>query len=127
MVVEPGAFSDSAGSIFSESLAQVTVTGKTGFVDTKGRLVVQPRFVAAGDFHEGRALVLLEIPHDPEMGCAYIDKNGAYVVPPGLYWEGHDFSEGLAAVTVRENGETRRGYIDRSGSHGHRAELRRGR
>ncbi len=110
MVIELGAFSESAGSSFVEGLAQVFVGDKAGFIDTKGRVVIQPRFSGTNGFKEGRALVWLAD------GCAYIDKKGAYVVPPGLYSDGHDFSEGLAAVAVTEGDQIRYGYVDRSGT-----------
>ena len=122
MVIEPGLFSDSPGSssdfpgsVFSEGLAPVTVNGKTGFIDTKGRVVIQPRFSSASNFHDGRALVWLDDQDNPGAGCAYIDKTGAYVVPPGQYSDGHDFSEGLAAVKVTQGDQVGFGYIDPSG------------
>lgn len=48
---------------FSEGLARVQmedrITGKFGYIDTKGALVIQPNFEEASDFRSGRATVRL--------------------------------------------------------------------
>jgi hypothetical protein len=110
VIIQSGTFTSNGESRFSEGLAPVTVNGKVGFIDTKGRMVIQPRFDATSEFSEGRALVWID------GGCAYIDKAGVYVVPPGVYPEEFEFSEGLAGVEVDEAGATLWGFIDRSGA-----------
>lgn len=48
---------------FSEGLAAVAIGGKPGlsfgFVDKKGRWVVEPKFIATTDFHNGEAMVYI--------------------------------------------------------------------
>lgn len=46
------------GKSFSEELAPVTKDGKSwGFIDTKGKIVIEPGFMRANKFNSGRALV----------------------------------------------------------------------
>jgi hypothetical protein len=65
-------------------------------------------------FHDGLAMVEVEdkaIP--PRKG--FIDKNGKLVIPARFTYV-YPFSEGLAAATESESGDTGWGYIDRSGN-----------
>jgi hypothetical protein len=102
-------YSTYANSHFSEGLAAVSVgdrwTGKWGFVDRTGVIVVQPQFELAGWFSEGLAFVV----KDGKRG--FIDRKGEMVIEPAFelaQW----FSEGLAPV--RPPGG-KWGYIDRTG------------
>jgi hypothetical protein len=49
---------------FSDGLARVQVedriTGKFGYIDTKGAMVIQPNFEEASDFRNGKATVRVE-------------------------------------------------------------------
>lgn len=47
-----------------------------GYVDAMNRVVIEPRFRWADDFHEGRAVV------ETHEGMALIDREGRYVLPP---------------------------------------------
>ncbi len=111
---------------FSEGLAAV-LKDKWGYIDKAGKLVINPQFDQAGEFHEGMALV--------EFGgkSAYIDKTGKIAFTEGadLFFEGlvsshtsstegfptdsvllwQRFSEGLLPVYVGE----KMGYVDKSG------------
>ena len=114
---------------FHEGLAHVQVSGsrlgydgKWGYVDKTGKVVIPPeypRMISDDDgveskFQEGLALVepgSESIP--PRRG--YIDKTGKLVIAARFTYAS-PFSEGLAAVTESESGDTGWGFIDRSGT-----------
>ncbi|MBL0161173.1 MAG: WG repeat-containing protein [Bryobacterales bacterium] len=67
---------------FSEGVAAVMVGGKWGYIDTTGRMVIQPMpLMRAEDFHHGLAFVSTK---DGKYG--YIDKSGKYVWTPTLLY-----------------------------------------
>lgn len=70
---------------------------KWGYIDHKGRFVVNPQFNDCSLFSEGLALV-----KSSNDRVGYINSKGAFVIEP-KYKTGTDFSEGLAFV-VREDG-----------------------
>ena len=82
---------------FSEGLACVKhrTTGKFGFIDRMGKLVIPANFERAGDFSEGLAAVMVE------KLWGFIDKNGRLVIP-ARYLSVRPFSDGLAAVVTRK-------------------------
>ncbi|MEF3136065.1 WG repeat-containing protein [Rhizobium sp. 268] len=45
--------------LFSEGLAAVRMNGLFGYVDTAGKIVIEPRFDLAGPFHDGFAEILV--------------------------------------------------------------------
>jgi hypothetical protein len=96
---------------FHEGLAAVLIgdasTGKYGYIDETGKMVINPVFNYAVDFSEGLAFIRDEA----TSRYGYIDKTGKVVVNPHSGF-GYDFSEGFAEVAV---GNTH-GYIDRSGT-----------
>jgi hypothetical protein len=101
---------------FSEGLAAVEVNGKWGFIDTSGRMVIQPQFliqVTSPGFSEGLAAVYKQ---DWEVG--YIDKTGKWVIQP-RYASGGTFGGagvGLAYVgAVGTTFDEYYGVIDKSG------------
>jgi len=65
--------------VFSEGLAAVKVGDKWGFVDTTGRMAIEPQFDFAAPFFDGLALVQMGT-EDAKRG--YIDKTGSYVWKP---------------------------------------------
>jgi hypothetical protein len=106
-------------------LLPVKVSGKWGYVNSSGQLVVNPQFDRAEEFHEGRAAVCLgkpcswwESPGDSRWG--YIDFSGKVVVSP-QYAAASSFSEGLASVCMGDcsgpntSKPANRGYIDLDG------------
>ncbi|MHB8500846.1 MAG: WG repeat-containing protein [Candidatus Acidiferrales bacterium] len=113
---------------FHEGLAHVQVTGtvlgydgRWGYVDQTGKIVIPPnsgRMISdsSGEesaFHDGLAMIEVEgkaIP--PRKG--FIDNDGRLVVPARFTYA-YPFSEGLAAATESESGDTGWGYIDKSG------------
>lgn len=91
---------------FHEGLAAVTDgRGKVGFIDEKGRIVIEPKYDQAGNLSEG----LIFVRSDDETG--YINKKGELVFkanPENLY----DFKEGLAINNVDDSPY---GFIDNKG------------
>lgn len=83
----------------------VSLNGRWGYIDAKGKLAVTPVFRDAMDFSEGIAAVKVE----DKWG--YVDASGKLVVPPE-YAGASEFSEGLAAVRKGAGW----GYVDRRGN-----------
>jgi hypothetical protein len=83
--------------------------GKAGYIDSTGKVVIEPKFDGSfnsqGEFHDG----LLEI---AVSDGRYVDRTGNVVLDKGFY-RGWDFSEGLAAAMPKEGGLW--GYINTSG------------
>ncbi len=81
---------------FSDGLAMVRKgdfeTGKYGFIDKTGEVVVPLEYDDAQNFSEGLAVV------EKDGKWGYIDKTGKVVVPLGEYDYAYPFSEGLAEV-----------------------------
>jgi len=97
---------------FSEGLAVVEIGDKFGYLNTKGRIVVRPKFLQAGTFRRGLAPVKLPAGKDGPPLWGYIDKKGATAI--ALQFSGAlAFSDGLAAVRVRPGNKW--GYIDTKG------------
>ncbi len=102
---------------FSDGLAVVRIgdyfTGKSGYIDRTGTIVITPQFDAAGSFSEGLAEVRVGDWKTGKYG--YIDKTGAMVIAP-QFSGAAPFSEGLAAVLVgNEKTGHQYGFIDRRG------------
>jgi hypothetical protein len=76
-----------------------------GYVDSHGRLAIEPAFLDARSFSEGLAAVQVA------GGWGYIDRDGRWVIPP-RYSAAAPFAEGRAAVS-----DERRlwGYVDTTG------------
>jgi WG containing repeat len=72
-------------------LHPIEEAGLWGFVDNDGRVVIEPRFQYAEDFHEGRAAVRTKL----ESGYIRADGSMAVVLPESSFPIGR-FSEGLA-------------------------------
>lgn len=79
---------------------------KVGYMNRKGEVVIQPRFVMALMFSEGMAAACLE----GENQCGYIDPTGKFVIPP-QFKAAMRFSEGLAAIRIVNSV----GYVDHTG------------
>lgn len=96
---------------FSEGLAPVLSFNKLGFIDTTGRVVIEPLFRGTSGFSEGLAAVKV-IGGDGQYVWGYIDRAGRFAVAP-QFGEAHPFAGGLARV-VTADGQGR--LIDRSGN-----------
>lgn len=67
-----------------QPLVRIEQQGKTGFIDTSGNVIINPRYESAGEFSQGYAPVR-------ENGLyGYIDRKGNYIIPPT-----YDFAEPL--------------------------------
>jgi hypothetical protein len=112
-------------------LLPVKVSGKWGYVNGTGQLVINPQFDYAEEFQEGRAGVCLgkpcdfwdtysnspTVPNTSQWG--FIDTSGKVVITP-QYPEVSAFSEGVAEVctgdcSAKPTQPFSRGYIDRDG------------
>lgn len=105
---------------FSEGLAAVEVSGRWGFVGLDGNLAIPPRYLGPAQFSEGLARVTIST----EGGVyreEFIDKTGRRAFP-GVFIQGHDFSDGLAYVY---RSPSFFGLIDKRGSASLWADLER--
>jgi hypothetical protein len=90
--------------------------GKSGYINAKGKWVIQPQFAYAGRFSEGLAAVLPAGALHPNNlaalpgGYGYLNAKGKWVIQPRFSWA-LEFSEGLACV----NQNTKYGYINAKG------------
>lgn len=83
-----------------------------GFVNSKGKVVVEPQFFSTGVFSEGLCAVVKRENKESKLG--YIDHNGELVIDlqfQQYLYEGSDFSEGMAVVRLNNKS----GYINRQG------------
>ena len=73
---------------FSDGFAAVKLDGKWGYINAKGKIVIEPQYTLASDFYEGKAVVSLDDPSDPEnvmkiwgidANWSVIDQNGAVI------------------------------------------------
>lgn len=90
-------------------LFQIHYGKKWGFMDRKGKVVIQPQFYNVSDFFDGLARVVVLVGTDTYKTC-FINEAGKTVIPCNFDNAG-DFSEGLAPVRVGRLW----GYIDRTG------------
>lgn len=93
---------------FSEGLGIIEVAGQRwGFVDGKGKTVIEPLFDGTGYFHGGYAWARS---HKGKLG--YINKTGQWAIPPQFeVAKDFDLESGLAVVKINGNW----GYTDSEG------------
>lgn len=101
-----GSISNPIASLTAVDRYPIYQSGKWGFIDRKGTVVVTPQFSLVLPYTEGLAAACID------QRCGYIDPDGKYVVNPQFEDAGR-FSEGLAAVSL--SGKI--GYIDKSGKY----------
>ncbi|HEX7413539.1 MAG TPA: WG repeat-containing protein [Bacteroidia bacterium] len=109
----------SSESDFSEGWAAVKneTTGLIGFIDSSGKIAIEPQYTLVGKFNEGLAFfAILEKCNGGESRpnkMGYIDKtnNRVIVVPKKLaelyaccYFDGGEFRNGVAIMSVAEFG-----------------------
>ncbi|MEQ2006871.1 MAG: WG repeat-containing protein [Limisphaerales bacterium] len=88
------------------NLLPVRVSGRYGYINHAGKMVIQPQFKNAGEFSEGLAVI------EAEAGrSGYISTSGKVVIRPQFTIAG-SFSEGLADVMA----DGRWHYIRRNGT-----------
>jgi serine/threonine protein kinase len=76
-----------------------------GFVNARGEVIIEPQFLAAGEFSDGLARAC------KEKLFGYIDESGEFVIPPTFQYA-NEFSDGLAGVQIEEG---KWGFINKSG------------
>src|SRR4029077_8279715 len=123
---EPDAFpSQQVSSQQADDLFVILLGGRDGYMDSRGKIVIQPQFESwERNFAEGRAVYgvspsLSDVDHTK---FGYIDEKGQVVVP-AKFDKAQDFSEGLAAVAFNAGKKSKHefeksrhwGYIDRNG------------
>ena len=104
-LVIPGARFQTLG-VFREGRAPVSIGGRFGYIDTAGKVVIEPQFAEAGPFHEGYAMV-----RDDAGRTGYVRLDGAWATEPLWLQEAYPFSAGRARV--RLNGQY--GFLDTTG------------
>lgn len=101
----------------SEGLIRVEINGKWGYVDTKGKMIIEPQFSTAGGFSDGLAVVGIGDDRNLQSYRAgVIDKKGKFVINPQFSWMRSDgFTNGVAEM-VTYNGDCWECYlINKSG------------
>ena len=99
-------------------LFPVRVSGKSGYIDKTGKIVIQPQFLSAAKFSEALAAVYIGRVRSGQWG--YIDKTGEIVFKlPFNYSRVQKFSEGLAVVLIYDHDALTNyaGYIDKTGKY----------
>lgn len=95
---------------FSEGLAAFTVFTplglRVGFIDRKGKVVVEPRYLASGNFAEGMCAVRLP------SGWAYIDRTGKIVLRSRRVFSAGTFNQGVTTLMISTQ---RRAFLFRDG------------
>jgi len=95
---------------FREGLAAVLSFNKIGFIDRKGKVVIEPQFRGTHGFSEGLAAVKI-IGNDGEYVWGYIDRAGNFAVAP-RFREARSFAGGLAQIVTFDGKQQ---LIDASG------------
>jgi len=86
--------------------------GKWGFIDKRGKIVIDPQVDALSDFSEGLARVLLS---DKKSGFGFINRSGKIVIKSQFPFV-EDFKNGLARVADSLTlYDAKFGYIDKFG------------
>ncbi|QOI45152.1 WG repeat-containing protein (plasmid) [Leptospira interrogans serovar Canicola] len=95
---------------FSEGLALVGNGSLVGYMNTTGKVVIEPKFSNIGDFSEGLALAETA---NGEKG--FIDKTGKFKIQFKDLYAARSFSNGLAYVRFDDKGGEKRGFINKAG------------
>ncbi|HLY27314.1 MAG TPA: WG repeat-containing protein [Aggregatilineales bacterium] len=103
MTATPVSTPDAASDFYP---VPVQVGGSYGFIDTTGKLVIQPTFGLAQRFSDGLALVV----NDDNGKYGFIDRTGKIIIAP-QYDHAGDFIDGLAVAF--QGGKN--GWIDKTG------------
>lgn len=96
------------GQAVRKQLHPIQKDGKWGFINSEGRIAIDPQFSSAGSFSEGLAPVRVGSYQEGKDG--YIDTSGRIVIRPQFDGAGN-FSEKMAVITQR----SKSGYIDNRG------------
>lgn len=92
----------------SSEFFPVSKSGKSGYIDKTGKVVIPLKFERTGYFSEGLGIIF------QNEKCGYTDENGQIVVEP-TFDDCRAFAEGLAMVRIERNKGNEWGYIGRNG------------
>jgi hypothetical protein len=78
-------------------IPKTTIDGvKWGYISCKGKVVVEPQFISASDFHDNVGIVVIEQkPENSELKSGIVNLDGTVITLPNTIISS-DFSEGLA-------------------------------
>lgn len=93
---------------FANGLAPVQIMRKFGYIDLKGEISIKPQFIAAREFSEKMAAVLVRSKSGEKWG--FINTKGQMKVQP-MFDETSSFQGGLCAIKVEKNW----GYTNKKG------------
>jgi len=86
------------------------ISGKWGFINKSGEMVIEPQFARANSFSKGLAAVCYGSFVSGDQKCGFIDESGRLVIP-AQFNDAISFSDGLALVKLGN----KCGYIDKTG------------
>ena len=96
------------------SLKPFELNGFWGYMDTNGKVVVEPKYIEADEFKEGLALVRKSAGQNGQYG--FIDENGNEVITCN-YYMAYPFNDSVALVSLAtKTDEDRWTYIDKQGN-----------
>jgi len=105
----------------SEELYPITVGNKVGYINAKGKVIIEPKFKGDsaswnGNFYERYyfkdGVIVGCVGDDYPTDCGLFDKTGK-IVAKGFYPQGA-FIDGLARATSLVNGRYKEGFIDKN-------------
>lgn len=93
--ISPFLFDCQPNTHFHEGKCKISINWKWGFIDTTGKIIVQPRYRNVGNFSDQLAWVQ----NGSSGNFGYINESGVEVIPATRdYAKVYPFSEGLAAI-----------------------------
>jgi hypothetical protein len=100
----------------AEKLFPVESNGEWGYINNRGKMVLEPKFTSGSDFVNGIAIVEAYDKESNKIGQTYINTKGELLAPLGHY-KVYPFSCGLARVEYpEEEGEGAVNFIDGHGN-----------
>lgn len=95
-----------------------TFQGTYGYINSDGKMVINPHFTSAGDFHHGLAYASTDIfkLNGTPMKFGYIDKSGIFVIQPQFDGARAFDESGIAVACIGGGEESRCGFIDAKGA-----------
>ncbi len=102
---------------FSEGMAAIQIKDRWGFIDTTGKIVIEPKFYGPSKFKEGMAPVSMEVTISGKGSYfmhAFIDKKGVEVIPFVENTHYDNFQNGLAQGrrSIYSEGNRYTGYYE---------------
>jgi len=102
---------------FREGVAAVLEDGRVGFIDKRGRYTIEPRFIRARSFHDGRAVAQLPDASGEPGPIGFINRAGKFLFldRSGRVTDLRDFNQNLAAAKGSGGQDPPRwGYLDKT-------------